>query len=180
MTEILTQLTIFGADNIFGALGIDWQMLVFQIIGFVVLVWLMAKFVYPPLMKTVDKRQEQIEAANRAAKEAEAKSAETAAEVKRLLVEARREATEIVATAKEEATNLASETQAKSQAEAERIVSAAEESILKQVAAAKRALHNETIDLVAMATEKVAGKVVSDKLDSGVIESSLETIKGAK
>lgn len=166
--------TQFGASDIFSALGIDWKMLVFQIIGFVILVWLMTKFVYPPLIKTIDARQEKIEASNEAAKAAEEKAANATKEIAKLLTEARKEAAEIVTTAKEEATAIATDTEAKSKQEAERIVAAAQESIAKEVLAAKKALHNETIDLVASATEKVVGKSVSAAIDTKVIKTALE------
>jgi hypothetical protein len=38
-------------------------------------------------------------------------------------------------------------------------------------------LHNETIDLVAMATEKVVGKTVSSSVDAGVIKDALKESK---
>lgn len=169
--------TQFAASDIFSALGIDWKMLVFQVIGFVILVWLMAKFVYPPLLKTIDKRQEQIEASSEAAKEAEEKASKASKEITKLLAEARKEASEIVTTAKEEATALASETEAKSKAESERIVAAAQDTIAKEVLAAKKALHNETIELVATATEKVVGKTVNATVDAKVIKTALEESK---
>ena len=170
-------LTQFAASDIFSALGIDWKMLVFQVIGFVILVWLMAKFVYPPLLKTIDERQDKIEASSEAAQAAEEKATKASAEIAKLLAEARKDAVEIVATAKDEATAQAAENDAKSKAEAERIVAAAQDTISKEVLAAKKMLHNETIELVALATEKVVGKAVSASVDNGIIKTALEESK---
>ena len=169
--------TQFAASDLLGVLGIDLKMLVFQVVGFVILVWLMAKFVYPPLLKTIDDRQDKIEASSEAAKEAEEKAANTAAEITKLLAEARKDASEIIVTAKEEAIAQAAENAAKSKAEAERIVAAAQDTITKEVLAAKKALHNETIELVALATEKVVGKAVTAGVDNGVIKTALEESK---
>ena len=49
--------------DLFSALGIDWRLLILQIIAFLILVVLLGKFVYPWLMKSVDERQAGIEAA---------------------------------------------------------------------------------------------------------------------
>ena len=63
----------FAAENteasgdLLGALGIKWEMLLLQIIAFIILVWLLGKFVYPYLMKPVDKRQADIESSAKAA-----------------------------------------------------------------------------------------------------------------
>ena len=52
--------------DLFTALGIDWRLLILQIIAFLVLVALLGKFVYPWLIKSVDARQDGIEAAAKA------------------------------------------------------------------------------------------------------------------
>ncbi len=70
-----TQFAETGAASggVLVALGIDWKMLILQVIAFVVLVWLLGRFVYPIFIKTVDARQAEIEAGSKAAAEAESK-----------------------------------------------------------------------------------------------------------
>ena len=41
--------------DLFGALGIDWRLLVLQVVAFGILVWLLGKFVYPQLVSTIEK-----------------------------------------------------------------------------------------------------------------------------
>lgn len=177
--NILTHLASAEASsgNIFEALGIDWKMLIFQILGFVVLVWLLGKFVYPILLKSVDARQAEIEASTKAATEAEKKAAKAEADIEKLMKQARKDASSIVSTAREEANAAleAAETKAKTRADA--IVTSAQEEIQKDVIAAKKALHNETIDLVALATEKVVGKTVSSKVDDSIIANAVKEVK---
>ena len=165
------------SSNIFEALGIDWKMLVFQIIGFLILVWLLGKFVYPILMRTVDARQAELESSSRAAAEAEKKAAKAAEDVDKLMKKARLEAGDIVTTAREEATAALEAADAKAKTRADAIVLDAHNQIQKDVIAAKKALHNETIDLVALATEKVIGKTVDAKTDSKVIAAAVEGVK---
>ena len=62
----------------------------------------------------------------------------------------------------------------KASANADRIIAHAQESIAKDIAAAKKMLHNETIDLVAMATEKVVGKTVNAQIDKVLIKEALK------
>lgn len=161
------------SGDLFSALGIDWRLLILQIVAFIILVWLLGKFVYPYLMKSVDKRQADIEAAARAAKEAQAAASETQEETARLMAEARKEAADIVATAKLEATEMTSTTEAKARSTAEKIVADAHSQIEKDVQAAKKELHNETLDLVAFATGKVVGKTHGKKSDEALIKEAL-------
>ena len=41
-------------------LGIEWQMIVIQIVGFVLLVWLLKKFAWGPILNLIDERAEAI------------------------------------------------------------------------------------------------------------------------
>jgi F-type H+-transporting ATPase subunit b len=168
------------SGDLFGALGIDWRLLVLQIVAFIILVWLLGKFVYPYLMKSVDKRQADIEAAAKAAKDAQESASETQQETARLMAEARKEAAEIVSTAKLEASELSSATEAKARSTAEKIVADAHEQLTKDIDAAKRELHNETLELVALATGKVIGSKLDKKTDETLIKDSLKNVEETK
>lgn len=164
-------------SSVLDALGVNWKLLIFQLIAFTLLVWLLSKYVFPTLMKAVDDRQAAIDQGNAAAVEAEKKAAEAQARVENMLKTAKREAGDIVTTAKEEAVSLLAKSEEKSKAQAEHIVAEARESIDKEVLAAKRALHNETVELVAQATEKVVGKAVVTHVDKQIITNALREVK---
>ena len=177
MNNLLTQfasseVAVEKAD-MFSSIGIKWELLILQTIAFLVLLWFLKKFVYPPLVAMLDKREAQIEESTRAAVEASKRAAESQEKVDKLLAEARSEAREIVATAKSEAGAMLTDAEAKGKQQAENIVAQAQDSIAKEVLAAKKALHNETIELVAQATEKVVGKTVDAKVDNSVIKAAL-------
>lgn len=178
----MTTLTQFAtteaaSGGLLGALGIDVGMLVFQGIAFIILVLVMGKWVYPIFMKVVDERQAKIEASTKAADEAQKQAGEAKDAVADLMKQARKEANEIVTTAKQEATAAIEAAEAKSKSRAEQIVADAHDQISKDVTAAKKALHNETLSLVALATEKVVGSTMNAKVDDAVIAAA---IKGAK
>ena len=163
-----------ASGDILTTLGIHWELLVFQIIAFLILVWALGKFVYPWLMKSVDERQEAIEASVKAAAAAEEKAAEAQDEIGKLLKEARAEAKEIVATAKDEAAAMVAGSEDKAKKRAEKIVADAHDQLEKDIIAARKALHNDTIELVALATEKVVGKTVNDSVDKKIIAEAVK------
>lgn len=162
------------SSDIFTALGVDWRLLILQIVAFIILVWLLGKFVYPLLMRAVDKRQADIEAAANAAKEAQSAAADTQEETARLLNEAKKQASEIVATAKLEATEMVNASEEKARATAEKIVANAHDQLQKDIEAAKRDLHNETLQLVALTTEKVVRKTHAKQADEALIAELLK------
>jgi F-type H+-transporting ATPase subunit b len=174
---MFTNLHNFAASSsgdIFTSLGINGQMLLFQMVAFLILVFALSKWVFPVLLKTVDKRQEQIEAGARAALEAEKKAAEAQEQLKKVLAEARTEAKDIVTTAKDEATAMIADSEQKAKSRAEKIVKDAHDQLEKDVIAARKALHNDTLELVALATEKVVGKTVTKDVDKKIITEAVK------
>jgi F-type H+-transporting ATPase subunit b len=165
----LTQ--VAATTSIFTSLGIDWQNLILQIVAFLLLVFLLGKYVYPWLMKSVDERQEGIEAAAKATAEAQ-KSAEANKEaVAELLADARKAANEIIGTAKLESAEMISTSEKKAAALAERIAKDAHEQLNKDVVNARKVLYNDTLELVGLATEKIIAKKLDKKADGDLIAS---------
>lgn len=166
-----------ASGGLVDALGIDWKMLILQIIAFLLLVWLLGKFVYPWLMKSVDERQRKIDAAAKAASKTLAEAQKSEENIQKMLKKAREDAAEILETAKKEASDsqMASEERAKKRAE--QIVVTAQEDIQKEIDNARTVLHNETLELVALATEKVVGKTVTGKIDDSIISEAIKAVK---
>lgn len=174
----LTQFaTTESSNNVFVALGIDWKMLILQIIAFVILVALLGKYVYPWLMKSVDERQDAIEAGAKAAEEAKEKAEKAEKEVEKLMAQARKDAKDIVSTAKDEATAAVATAESKATDRAKKIVENAHDQIEKDVIAAKKALHNETLELVASATETILGEKVDSKADQALVAKAVKEAK---
>jgi F-type H+-transporting ATPase subunit b len=177
MDTLLTTMASSSEGNLFTALGIDWKLLVLQTIAFLILLWFLSKVVFPPLTRMLEKRDATIEAGVQAAQAAEKKADEAKSEVEKLLKQARREASDIVTTAKEEATAAIEAADAKAKTRAERTLADAEDQIKKDILSARKALHNETLDLVAQATEAVVGKTVTPQIDQAVISAAIKGVK---
>lgn len=173
-TYLAETATTEASGDLFSALGIDWRLLLLQIIAFLILVFLLAKFVYPWLIKQVDERQASIEAAAKAATKAQEAAAESESQVSQLLAEARKEADGILSNAKLEASELLSASEQKARSVAEQIAAEAQADIKKSIETAKRELHNETLELVALATEKVIHKKLDAKADADLIARALK------
>ena len=176
MEILLTQFAAAEAGNadLFSSLGIDWRLLILQTIAFLILLVILRKWVYPPLVAMLDKREKDLRAADKAAKSARENADKTEKMTNELMRKARGEANEIVAAAREEAAKVVEEAGAKATAKSEAIVKQAQDEIAKEVEAARKALHNETLDLVAEATGKVLGEKVDAKADAKVIAAAVK------
>ena len=83
--------------GLFEALGVNWKLLVEQAIAFLILVWVLAKFVYPTLIKSIDDRRSAIEAGLKEAKQSQEALEKAEAKVAQLLEQARADADEVIA-----------------------------------------------------------------------------------
>lgn len=163
--------------GLLGVLGIDLTMLLIQIAAFLVTLFLLGKLVFPWLMKSVDERQEKIESISKAASDAQSATLDTEKRVAKMLNKARAEASEVITSAKAESAAMISAAEEKSRKRAEQIVADAQAQIDKDIIAAKKALHNETIELVALATEKIIGKKISGSIDNSLIAEAIKEVK---
>jgi F-type H+-transporting ATPase subunit b len=162
-----------SSPGLFEALGIDWKLFIVQGIAFLILVGVLAKFVYPVLVKAIDDRREAIEAGLKEAKEGEEALARAEAQVADLLAQARKEADEILARTQQESASLVSEAESKAKTRAEQIVTAAREQLSLDVSKARETLKKDTIELVALATERVIGEKLDERKDADLLKKAI-------
>lgn len=165
------------SKDLLASLGIDWTLLIVQLVAFLILVWLLKKYVYPVLVKAIDDRQEKLDEAGKAAEHAEKKAQEAEAKIEAALKQARTEAADIVTTAKAEATQMVEKAESNAKSRSERIVAEAQEDIAKDVLAARKTLEKDTIDLVKRAAGLAVMGVADKELDSALIKKSVEKAK---
>jgi F-type H+-transporting ATPase subunit b len=88
-------------QDLLSQFGINWTLLVAQMVNFAILVWVLSRFVYKPVIRILDERRERIENSLAQAKTTEIKSREAEAELAAKMAEAKNEAAAIIAQAKE-------------------------------------------------------------------------------
>ncbi|HKR81961.1 MAG TPA: F0F1 ATP synthase subunit B [Candidatus Saccharimonadales bacterium] len=167
--------TTFASSQpgLFEALGINWKLLVEQAIAFVVLVWVLAKFVYPTLIKSIDDRRAAIEAGLKEAKQSQEALEKAEAKVTELLGQARAEADDVLARSHKEAAAMVASAEEKAKQRADQIVEDARAQLAADIAKARQDLKGETIKLVAKATEHVIGEKLDERKDAGLIKEGL-------
>lgn len=162
-----------GEAGLFQALGLDVKQLIINAIAFLILLAILAKYVYPPLIKSIDSRRETIEASLAEAKKSQEASEEAEKRVEATMAEARKEADEILARSHREAQEMVADAETKAKSRAEKIVADARVQLEAEITKAREGLKKETLTLVALATEKVVGQKVDAKADASLIEHAI-------
>src|SRR3989344_237183 len=91
------------------SLGIEWPILIAQLVNFAILLFILERFVYRPIIKLLDKRREDIATSAKRDEEIRAKLGEMDIARERVLTEARAQSQKILDEAKEDAERLRGE-----------------------------------------------------------------------
>jgi F-type H+-transporting ATPase subunit b len=106
--------------DILGSIGFNWHVALANFINFLIILFLLNKFFFGKLGKTIQNRQEIIERGLSQASDAEKALASAHDEKKKIIKDARKEGQDIVAKAEQNATDLAESIASQADAEAAR------------------------------------------------------------
>ncbi len=162
-----------GNGNILSSLGLDWKLFISQTLAFAILLGIMAKFVYPVLIKSIDDRRAKIEAGLKEAQESHKALEEAEDRIEALLADARKEADEIVARSHQEATGMISDAEVKAKQRADRLIADARAQLDADIAKARTMLKKDMMKLVSLSTEKVINEKLDDNKDARLVEQAL-------
>lgn len=143
-------------SELFSAFGIDWKLLLIQGLNFGILLLILSKLLYKPMLKIIDERREKI-----------AEGVRTAEEANTRLFEAEQKSQSIIGTASKSAEALVAEARQQASAQGQGIVKSAEgraSAILAdaeaRAAESKRQALQETEREIARAAMLAAEKIL--------------------
>jgi len=147
-----------------------------ELLTFVVMLALLARYVYPEIVKQAEARQravaEQLAEAEKSRTEAEARLKEAQAK----LDDARKTAQEVVDAAGKSAEQLRQEMRTKAEEEAKRIADSSRKEIEAERDRAIQSVRSEVANLVVTATEKVIGETLDSAKHRQLIDKAIEEV----
>ena len=156
-------------------LGINWVLLIAQIVNVVLLVWLLKRFLYAPVLNMLNERTKRIQDSLSEADKVRAEMAEAQRDNEAELVRARHEAAAIVSQAQERARAQEQEIVAQARQEADRIRADAREQALRERDQMIGDLKNQVATLVTQTATRVLGAELQSNHDK-LIEESLANL----
>lgn len=141
-----------------------------QMVVFFILWWVVAKFVWPPLVKALDERAAKVADGLAAAERGKADLESATKRAEQALSEARNEGTQRIAEAEKRAQMSAEEIKANAQAEAARILAQAKAEAEQQVSRARDVLRGEVASLAVKGAEQILRREVDAKAHSSLLD----------
>ncbi len=149
-----------------------------MLITFLTVLILLKKFAWKPILNMIKEREESIEKALSSAEKAKNEMASLKASNEKILSDARLERDALLKEARELKENIINEAKGKATAEADKIVSAARETINNEKMAAITELKNQVATLSIEIAEKVLRQqLASDEKQKAYVKQLLEEVK---
>lgn len=147
-----------------------------ELAAFLIVVFLLGKYILPPLNKMMEERQTAIRQALADAEEAKRRAAEAEEESKRIIGEARTQARSVVDEANRMAEQARAERRQQAEAEYERIVSSASADIEAQARRVQEELRQQAADLAIMVAERVLGEGIDRQAQANLINRTIDQV----
>ena len=155
-------------------LGINGKLLLAQIINFLVLLFVLYKFAYGPVLKLLDKRTKKIEKGLKDAEDAHKKLIEITEKERAVLVKARKQAQEIIAKAEEVAVKNKEEIIVTAKAQSEKILADSAKKIETEKVLMFQEVKKQVSELVIAATGKIIDEKIDASKDKELIEKAIK------
>jgi F-type H+-transporting ATPase subunit b len=158
----------------------DPGLYIWTIVTFVVLLWLLLRFAWKPLLQALDSRQNAIRKALDDAAQAKVDLERLHQESTLIIHKARTEADGIITRSREDADRLREDSRQKARLEAASIVKGAERQIQLETARALQQIRREAVDLSVMIASKLIQRNLTKEDHERLIEEALKQVEGPR
>lgn len=156
-----------------GALGINLEGLLVQLIAFLAFVFLFWKFALGPITNMLDERSRRISESMAAAERMKQEMAAAGVRNEEILAEARQQAQQIISQAREVSEATVARAQKQAGEQAEEYLTRAQATLRQETEQARLQLRQELADLAVMAAGRIVKKELDPAAQTRLIEETL-------
>ena len=157
-------------------LGIDWKLIIAQIVNFGIVLFLLYKFAYKPVLAALDKRRRMIEKSVKDAEKSEELLKEVGSMKEKALATVKEKTAEMMDRAACEATHLKQEGLAEGAAEAKKTIDKVKTEIEAQKKAIIKEAKTEITKMIVFGAAKILEREFSEKDQERMIDEAAKEI----
>lgn len=161
-------------DELVKTFHIDASLLLAQFVNFTIVLLVLYKFAYKPILKTLNDRTGRIEKGLQDAEDAQNKLAEMEKKEKEVLAKAKEEGQKIIIAAEAMAAKNKEELIGEAKNQADKILVEAAKKLEEEKSKMIASVRSEVAGLVVMATEKILGEKIDSDKDKDLIKKAIE------
>ena len=168
---------IIDMEKFIHEFGINWKLLIAQLINFAILVFVLGKFVYKPIVKALDNRKNKIEEGIAFSDKAKAELAGVEVMKTVELQKAERTGQEIIKKSEVDAQKVADTVLVGAEKDKQRILEAGKSILLEQKATMEKNFYQNAAGVVKDALAKILSKGDFSKAEDTLITETMEEVK---
>ncbi len=161
--------------ELFAKLGIDWRLLIAQLVNFAILMAVLVFVLFKPLVAALEKRRQKIAESLDNAEKIGTELKRTTEEGERMLSKSRAEAQRILGEAQKESDAVRAAAADKARAEIAGIIASGRAQLAADRDAMVAEVRKAAAELVAEAASKVVGEKLTPAKDKALIEKALKS-----
>ena len=163
-------------ESVLGALGVNWKLFVAQLLNFGVVLFVMWKWVYTPLLKIIDSRTAKIDKGLKDAEAAAAAKSGAEKASEEAILAARKEAQRLLEEGQKAAEAQRADLKAKTQAELALLVQQGKDTLAAEKEKMVRDARAEIAELAVMIAGKALGEKLTDAQKKGLLDAAAKRI----
>jgi len=157
------------------SLGINFGAVIWHLLNFLLLIWILQRFLYRPVMKMLDDRSTRVRESLAQAETVREETAQLESQARTILDEARHQGQDILALANQNSERLVAEARQAAQQEAERLVERARSEMAREREQAFQELREQVADLAVQAASRVINRSLDDQAHRQLVREFLAT-----
>ena len=162
--------------EILNQFGVQPVLLAAQVVNFFILLFILKKFLYSPLLKVLETRKRKIEDSLRNAEEIELKLTETNEKIDKMMVKVSSEIQKMTEEAKKSASQIIDEARLEALNQAQEIMEKNQEAVKLEKEKMISEVKSHVVDLVIEVFKKITGKVISKEDQKKLIEREIRNL----
>ncbi len=173
----MTDCLILNMEKVLSDFGVDPRLLAAQVVNFLVLVFVLQKVLYKPVLKLLDERKKTIEVSIANAEKIQKELEETELRREQVLNEAIDEGKRIITEASAQGALLLHESQTRAKEDMESMMEQGRQMIVGEKDKMTREVKQDVARMIEMSLEKVLGSALDSKTQSKLVDDAVKTIK---
>ncbi len=162
------------------SLDLNWGLIVTQIIGFLLAVWILKAFAWKPLLKMLDDRKQKIIGDINEAENIKSDAGKVLDEYQAKLRDIETEARSKIQEAVSDGNRIASEIREQAREESRQILTKSREELARDVAKARVQLRDDMANMAIRAAEKIISTELDDSEQKRILDDFLREVDRAK
>lgn len=164
-------------SDLISNLGINWKLIIAQLVNFAILVFVLNKFLYQPILNVLEKRKQEVKNHESLKKDLNVKLEEIKETEKQVLNEARISSNKILEDTEKQALDLKNKITEETRVEAEKIKTNANREILLEKNKTISEIKKEIGSVLSLAIEKTLGDTLDKNAQEKLGAKALEKIR---